>query len=296
MQAVKTPRLHSAIATAAPTAAPTTAAANSDLSRPGESARPATLRLDLRSRPSTLEALNASPSRDMLERELDRVQSAVQASEATFAQQLSWLLLAQALFLNAYLVVLVFSTSLTLPGRGGLLAGLAIFAAVFAAFSCLSLRGSRDAARTLRMTRSELEAKLAKQGRTPVFAHQRVISARRSALTAHVLPAAFIVGWLMISIYALAGGHTAKDAVPPHSSVLKANPAAAAAAARAAAVVPAPIAPAAATPAFPVRNAASRSVVPAAAATAAEPSSSRAVPSNTAAEAEEPRRHTGFKW
>lgn len=274
MQAVKTPRLHSATA---PTA-PSTAAANSDLSRP------ATLRLDLRSRPSTLEALNASPSRDMLERELDRVQSAVQASEATFAQQLSWLLLAQALFLNAYLVVLVFSTPLTLPGRGGLLAGLAIFAAVFAAFSCLSLRGSRDAARTLRATRTELESKLAKQGRTPVFAHQRVISARRSALTAHVLPAAFIVGWLMISIYALAGGHASEEVVEPHSSVLRMNPAAAA-------VTPVAANPAATSAPLPVRNAPSRMTAP-----AANAAPNAANPATTAQEAEEPRRHTGFKW
>lgn len=199
-----------------------------------------TLRLDLRagapslppsaSPPSSLAAASRMPSRDSLERELDRVQGAVQASEASFGQQLNWLLLAQALFLNAYLVVLVFGSAPAIPGRRWLLAGLALFAVVFAAFTYLALRGSRDAVSRLRATRQDLEATLARQGRAPLFAPRSLMSAGLSSFAINVLPATFIVGWLIISIYALAvpGGarpiagerpvsqtHTASSAAAP---------------------------------------------------------------------------------
>lgn len=180
--------------------------------------RAPTLRLDLRScAPSSLpqkgagqeypgnaSAERAAASRDVLERELDRVQGAVQASESSFGQQLNWLLLAQALFLNAYLVVLVFGSAPAIPGRRWLLAGLALFAAVFAVFTYLALRGSRDAVSSLRATRQDLEATLARQGRAPLFAPRSLMSAGLSSFAVNVLPASFIVGWLVISIYALA--------------------------------------------------------------------------------------------
>lgn len=186
--------------------------------------RPPTLRLDLRSRPATLDASNVPLPREILERELDRVQSAVQSSESNFGQQLNWLLLAQALFLNAYLLVLVFGNGPSVPGRRWLLAGLAISAALFAAFTYLALRGSRDALRTLRATRRELESKLALQGRAPVFAHKNAMNARLSSFATGVLPITFIVGWLAISIYALATPNatstpqSAAPAAPAHSA------------------------------------------------------------------------------
>jgi len=202
-----------------------------------------TLRLDLRAGGPSLPpkasespsqaapvASSRTPSRDSLERELDRVQGAVQASEASFGQQLNWLLLAQALFLNAYLVVLVFGSEPAIAGRRWLLAGLAMFAVVFAVFTYLALRGSRDAVSSLRATRQDLEATLARQGRAPLFAPRSLMSAGLSSFAVTVLPATFIVGWLIISIYALAvpGGaqpmagerpvlqtHTASSAAAP---------------------------------------------------------------------------------
>lgn len=250
--------------------------------------RPPTLRLDVRARPQTLEP-SASPSpakdrvrppsRDILERELDRVQGAVQASEATFGQQLNWLLLAQALFLNAYLVVLVFGSGTALPGRRWLLAGLAIFAVVVAVFTYLALRGSRDAVSTLRATRRELETALAKQGRAPLFAPKGIMTAGLSSFAVSVLPAIFIVGWLVISVYALATpGKMPTTSISTEPTATGAPPAAPTAtrstgAARTAPARTAPPAPSSAAP--PSTN-----------------NSSQPAPTPSA----EPPKRTGFKW
>jgi len=166
----------------------------------------ATLRLDVRT--PTSEAARASthpaPTRGALERELDRVQAAVQAHEVTFGQQLIWLVLSQALFLNAYLMVLIFGSGSMVAGRRWLLAGLAIFSVGFALFAYIALRGNRDAGQALRATRREIEAALVKFGRAPVFAPPNVISAHLASFAAGLLPHMVIVGWLAISMYALA--------------------------------------------------------------------------------------------
>ncbi len=269
-----------------------------------------TLRLDLRARhqpagPKTLEssathathATHTSPTkpvpRDILERELDRVQGAVQASEANFGQQLNWLLLAQALFLNAYLVVLVFGGGAGIPGRRWLLAGLALFAVIFAVFTYLALRGSRDTVSALRAARSDLEATLARQGRAPLFAPKNIMGAGLSSFAVGVLPVAFIVGWLVISIYALAA---------PNGSVPRKSGTAA---------VTHPVEPA--SPQVDrhsggtARNSAARpgsvaSTVPQSASQSAPqsaPSSSRSAASPAPAQPNTPteeKKRTGFKW
>ncbi len=259
-----------------------------------DSARAPTLRLDLRSRqqgrPQTVEepfathsSPDKAPSRDALERELDRVQSAVQASEASFGQQLNWLLLAQALFLNAYLVVLVFGSGAAVPGRRWLLAGLAIFAVIFAAFTYLALRGSRDTVSSLRAARRDLEATLARQGRAPLFAPKSIMGAGLSSFAVGVLPVAFIVGWLVISVYALA---TPNGPMPRNSE--------------AAAVTYHSESAAQAQPdlrseAGAARNGAARSAASptATGARSARDSTESATPSGRT---EEPKRRTGFKW
>jgi hypothetical protein len=242
-----------------------------------------TLRLDapVRETPARIPVV---PQREQLERELDRVQGAIQAGDATFGQQITWLLLGQALFLNAYLLVLVFGPGAALPGKRWLLAGLAIFAATFAVLTYLALRGSRDASRALRAQRRELEAVLAKLGRDPVFAPRNFVSAGLSSFASSLLPASFVAGWVAISIYALAVPTAPRppedlaDAVPPALE----TPAAANKAARPAAPRPAvrPVAPngAQTAPGSESTETAERA--------ATEP-----VPQEDA-----PKKRTGFKW
>lgn len=241
-----------------------------------------TLRLDARTRghvTEQAERLPESPPREALERELDRVQAAVQAGATTFGQQITWLLLAQALFLNAYLMVLVFGTGPAIPGKRWLLAGLAIFAAAFAVFTYLALRGSRDNLRSLRATRREIEAALAKFGRAPVFAPLNFVTAGLASFASSLLPASFIAGWVAVSIYALAvpnGPRSIEDsATAPNES-----PASAAA-----------------------RSAAARPIVPRAAPPAAspftpfEPPAAESEPATRESwQGEEPKKRSGFKW
>ena len=177
-----------------------------------------TLRLDARGRSPGEAAPDrqpGSPSRDALERELDRVQLALQAGETSVGQQITWLLLAQALFLNAYLLILVFGTGPAIPGKRWLLAGIAIFSAAFAVFTYLALRGSRDALRALRATRRDIEAALAKLGRTPVFAPRNFVTAGLASFASSLLPASFIAGWVAISVYALAVPNGPRPAEEP---------------------------------------------------------------------------------
>lgn len=236
-----------------------------------------TLRLDARTRTESPERPAEAPARESLERELDRVQGAVQAGEATFGQQITWLLLAQALFLNAYLMVLVFGAGPAIPGKRWLLAGLAIFATAFAVFTYLALRGSRDALRSLRATRRDVEAALAKVGREPVFAPRNFVTAGLSSFASSLLPASFIAGWVAISIYALAAPNGPR---PVEETASGPNEAASApAAAR-----PAPPRP------FVPRAPAPGPFVPGTDAAPAEPAAADAQPGG------EPKKRTGFKW
>lgn len=246
-----------------------------------ESAESTTLRLDAPQRNDVSVRVPVVPQREQLERELDRVQSAIHAGDATFGQQITWLLLGQALFLNAYLLVLVFGAGAALPGKRWLLAGLAIFAATFAVLTYLALRGSRDASRALRAQRRDLEAVLAKLGREPVFAPRNFVTAGLSSFASSLLPASFVAGWVAISIYALAvpsGPRPTEDlsgVVPPVDT------------------------PAATTPARPAQP----RVVPRPApppqtpATTTEPTdTAESAPVETAPAEEAPKKRPGFKW
>ena len=79
-----------------------------------------------------------------LERELDRLNVAVQGSAAALGQHLSWMLVAQAFLLVAYVIVLVGGWNVPLPGKRWLLTGIAAFAVVAVTVTYLGLRAARD--------------------------------------------------------------------------------------------------------------------------------------------------------
>lgn len=184
--------------------------------------------------------------REELERELDRVQNSLLAERATYGQQLNWLMLSQALLLNAFLIVLVFGWSTPLPGKRLLLAGLAAFAAAVAVLIVLALRGTRDAVMSLHQHRKQLEATLQKDfGRAPVFAPRALVTRGLATAANGLLPATFVAGWIAMTLYALAAPLGATAAETTVAGPSSASPAARPAAPRA------PVRPAAAAAANP---------------------------------------------
>lgn len=179
-------------AAAAPTAAPV--------------AETRSLRLEANGGPHTRPLVDKSyERRDQLERELDRVQGALLAERATYGQQLNWLMLSQALLLNAFLFVLILGWSTPLPGKRLVLAGMTVFAAVVAVLIVLALRGTRDAVMSLHQQRKTLEGTLQKDfGREPVFAPRALVTRGLAAAANGLLPATFVAGWIALTIYALA--------------------------------------------------------------------------------------------
>lgn len=145
-----------------------------------------------------------SAERAALERELDRLQPLIAAEQAALGQQLNWTMLSQALLLNVFVVALVFGTAPALPGKRWLLAGIALFATVVAVLAYFAFRGSRQSLRGLLRRRAELEKMLQALGRHPVYAANDPITRGLGALAGRLLPAAFVVGWVGVSIYALA--------------------------------------------------------------------------------------------
>lgn len=143
--------------------------------------------------------------RESLERELDRVQTSLLGERGSFGQQLTWLMLSQALLLNAFLFVLILGWSTPLPAKRLLLAGLAVFAAVVAVLIVLALRGTRDAVISLHQQRKSLEATLQKDfGRAPIYAPRTVVTRGLAGFANGVLPATFVAGWIALTLYALA--------------------------------------------------------------------------------------------
>src|SRR5262245_55410037 len=134
----------------------------------GDSARPATIRIEASKRA-------VPPSRADLERVLDRTHAPVAARPAQQARELNWLLLSQGLLLNAFVLLLVLGWSAQLPGRSLLLCGLALGGALVAAFLGYALAGARQAKHT-----------------------------RRTRFVMRALPAVFVAGWVTLSLYALA--------------------------------------------------------------------------------------------
>jgi hypothetical protein len=231
-----------------------------------------TLRFDGNTVPAANAPAPTPEERIVLERELDRVQNAVQAEQAVFGQQLNWLMLSQALFLNAYLLVLVVGWSTPLQGKRLLLGGLAVFAAIVAVLVYLALRSGRDALHALRAQRRQIETTLHSQhARTPVFQPVNIVTRGLGGFATRLLPASFIAGWVAISLYTLAA---------PISSKLIEDATAASAPAAAHSVRPAVRVPPA-----------NRSASSTGSGETATDSANAAAQSETA-----PPRRTGFKW
>lgn len=151
--------------------------------------------------------------RESLERDLDRVQHSLNSERAAFGQQLNWLMLSQALLLNAYLLVLILGWSAPLPGKRLLLAGIAVFATAVAVLIMFALRGTRDAVMVLHQQRKALEAALHKDfGRTPVFVPHAQVTRGLASFANGLLPLTFVAGWIVVTLYTLAAplGSTGK--------------------------------------------------------------------------------------
>ncbi len=237
---------------------------------PNADAPRTTLRIDVAGAPRT-EPAPAPEERTRMERELDRVQHALQAEHAMFGQQLNCLILSQALLLNAWLIVLVLGRSTPLQGNRLLLAGLALFAALVAVLVALALRGGRDALHALRSQQRELEDALHRRfGRTPLFQSASVVSRGFGAAAMRLLPARFVAGRVAISLYTLAAPMSSKAIEEATAST----------------ATPARAVPRAATPG---RAAAPRAAQPAAASATIE-NGAVATPNPAA-----PQR-PGFKW
>jgi hypothetical protein len=231
-----------------------------------------TLRFDGNTVPAANGPAPTPEERIDLERELDRVQNAVQAEQVAFGQQLNWLMLSQALFLNAYLLVLVVGWSTPLQGKRLLLGGLAVFATIVAVLVYLALRSGRDALHALRTQRRQIETTLhAQHARAPVFQPLNIVTRGLGGFATRLLPASFIAGWMAISLYTLAA--------PISSKVIEESAAASA--------------PAAAQSARPAARVPSANRAAASVGTVEAPAeaASPAAPSESA-----PPRRTGFKW
>lgn len=185
------------VSTTDPAAAPTAA--------PPPAAETRSLRLEANG-PLTRPLVDTSfERREALERELDRVQSSLLGERSSFGQQLTWLMVSQALLLNAFLFVLILGWSTPLPAKRLLLAGLAVFAAVVAVLIVLALRGTRDAVMSLHQQRKSLEASLQKDfGRTPIYAPRTVVTRGLAGFANGLLPTTIVAGWIALTIYALA--------------------------------------------------------------------------------------------
>jgi hypothetical protein len=168
--------------------------------------------------------------REHLERDLDRVQDSLLAERNTYAQQINWLMLSQALLLNAFLFVLILGWSTPLPAKRLLLAGLAAFAAAVAVLVVLALRGTRDTVMSLHQHRKSLEATLQKDfGREPVFAPRTLMARGLAGAANGLLPATFVAGWIALTIYALAAplgasADTGSNAAAPTSAPARTSP------------------------------------------------------------------------
>jgi hypothetical protein len=183
-------------ATTEPAASPTVPAATETRS----------LRLDVGpsvNRPTPVDT--SYERREGLERELDRVQGALLGERNGFAQQLNWLMLSQALLLNAFLFVLILGWSTPLPGKRLLLVGLAVFAVAVAVLIVLALRGTRDAVMSLHHHRKSLEATLQKDfGRAPLFTPPGLVTRGLATFAHGALPATLVAGWVALALYTLA--------------------------------------------------------------------------------------------
>jgi hypothetical protein len=140
-----------------------------------------------------------------LERELDRLNAALAAHAGASAQHLQWMLLAQALLLASYLVVLIGGWALPLPGKRWLLAAIAAYGAVALALGYLSQRGARDRISPLRQAQLRVEQALERIALRPVvFSRNGVLARSAGDWATALLPVALLAGWIALSVYTLA--------------------------------------------------------------------------------------------
>lgn len=159
-------------------------------------------------------ALARDDNRLALERELDRLNAAVQGSAAALSQHQSWLLVSQAFLLLAYVVVLVGAWSLPLPGKRWLLVGIAGFALAAVVCTYLGLRAARDRVGPLKMHRRRVEDALERvAARPPAFARQGALTALLAHASTRGLPLLVVAGWIALALYALGLPMSNGDAV-----------------------------------------------------------------------------------
>ena len=191
--------------------------------------------------------------REFLERELDRLNHAVQGSAAALGQHLSWMVLTQAFTLSAYMVLLVGGWSLPLPGKRWLLLGIAAFALLAIGCTYLGLRAARDRVGPLKSHRQRVEDALERiAARPPVFARQGTITALLAHGSTRGLPLLLCAGWLALSLYTFAltlPAETVRPVAASEPRVANSVPATATKSARAAAAPKAAVQVEAAAPA-----------------------------------------------
>lgn len=136
--------------------------------------------------------------RAVLERELDRLQQAIQVDQQSASQHLNWLLLSQALFINAFLIVLVLGGAVPAVAARWLLLGLAALGAVAAVVLHSALRRTCDEVAMLRVQRRAVEITLQKE-----FARVPMFPPSRNDAPPATLPLIFLGGWAVLVAYAL---------------------------------------------------------------------------------------------
>ncbi len=177
--------------------------------------------------------------REFLERELDRLNHAVQGSAAALGQHLSWMILTQAFTLSAYMMLLVGGWTLPLPGKRWLLLSIAAFALLAICCTYLGLRAARDRVGPLKSHRQRVEEALERiAARPPVFARQGGITALLAHGSTRGLPVLLCAGWLALGLYTFAlplPGETTRPPVAANEPRATGVPAPATKSARAAA-------------------------------------------------------------
>lgn len=150
-------------------------------------------------------ALAQDDNRLALERELDRLNTAIQGSAAALGQHLSWVIVAQAFLLTAYVIVLVGAWTLPLPGKRWLLTGIALFAVLAVSGTYLGLRAARDRVGPLKLQRQRVEDALERvAARPPAFARQGAVTALLAQASTRGLPLLVVAGWVALALYTLA--------------------------------------------------------------------------------------------
>ena len=185
------------------------------------------LRIDTRSAAASAPADTSPERRAALERELDRVQTALLAERASYIPLFSSLLIVQGLFLIAFCVLLTAPTAVL--GSRGLLAGVAGFGAAITLLAGLLLRPMREAMTGLRNQRRDLESKLYKDfHRRPIFAPRSLLTRGLAGMAASALPLLCTIGWIALAIVALAAspkaGSTSEAAAAKPTALQRPRP------------------------------------------------------------------------